>query len=56
MSLRPATEADIPAIAAIYADAVLNGTASFEAVPPDAAEMARRRADLVATGFPYLVA
>ena len=34
--------ADIPAITAIYADAVLTGTASFEIEPPDEAEMMRR--------------
>lgn len=55
-SLRPAVEADIPAIARIYADAVLNGTASFEIEPPAEPEIARRRAALVADGFPYLVA
>lgn len=56
LSLRPAENADIPAISAIYADAVLHGTASFETEPPSDAEMARRRAELVAGGFPYLVA
>ena len=56
LSLRPAVEADIPAITRIYADAVLTGTASFEVVPPTEAEMADRRAALVADGFPYLVA
>ncbi|TXN84294.1 GNAT family N-acetyltransferase [Methylobacterium sp. WL8] len=55
-NLRPAVEADIPAITRIYADAVLNGTASFEVEPPTEAEMARRRSALVADGFPYLAA
>ncbi len=55
-SLRPAVEADIPAITRIYADAVLYGTASFETEPPREHEMARRRAVLVADGFPYRVA
>jgi len=36
-SIRPATPADIPAIAAIYGDAVRNGTASWELDPPDEA-------------------
>ncbi|KAB0266444.1 GNAT family N-acetyltransferase [Microvirga brassicacearum] len=54
--LRPSIEADIPAITAIYADAVVHGTASFELVPPTEAEMARRRAALVEADFPYLVA
>ena len=53
---RPATEADIPAIAAIYAEAVRNGTATFETEPPSEAEMGRRLAEIVGAGFPYLVA
>jgi hypothetical protein len=48
--------ADIPAITAIYTDAVRFGTASFEIDPPDAAEMGERFAVLAAGGFPYLVA
>ncbi len=56
IAIRPSTEADIPAIAAIYAHHVLTGTASFETEPPDTAEMARRRADVLARGLPYLVA
>lgn len=56
MQIRPATPSDVPAIAAIYADAVLNGTASFELEPPAEAEMARRMAALLDGGFPYLIA
>jgi phosphinothricin acetyltransferase len=54
--VRPSTAADLSAITAIYADAVVHGTASFELDPPDIAEMARRRAALLESGFPYLVA
>lgn len=54
--VRPSTEADLPAITAIYAPAVLHGTASFETEPPDIDEMGRRRLLLVEGGFPYLVA
>jgi L-amino acid N-acyltransferase YncA len=54
--IRPAREADMPAIAAIYAPSVTDGTASFELVPPDAAEMARRWRALVEAGYPYLAA
>jgi L-amino acid N-acyltransferase YncA len=54
--LRPAEASDIPAIAQIYADAVTNGTASFELTPPDEAEMMRRFTALVGNGYPYLVA
>ena len=56
LRIRPAADADIPAIAAIYAHAVRHGTASFELEPPDEPEMARRRSALVAGGYPYLVA
>lgn len=54
--IRDCREADLPDITAIYADAVENGTASFELAPPDLAEMASRRATLVGGGYPYLVA
>ena len=54
--VRPSADADIPAIAGIYGHHVLHGLASFEEVAPAAEEMARRRADIVAKGFPYLVA
>ena len=56
VTIRPTLAADIPAITAIYAEAVLNGTATFELVPPDAAEMELRRAALAAGGHPHLVA
>jgi L-amino acid N-acyltransferase YncA len=54
--VRSSTEADIPAIAAIYAHAVLNGTASFELDPPTQEEMTRRRVAILDGGYPYLVA
>jgi phosphinothricin acetyltransferase len=54
--LRDSTDADLPAIAAIYGHWVLNGIASFELEPPDVAEMARRRAAVLAGGYPYIVA
>ncbi len=53
--IRPATQADIPAITRIYGASVLTETASFEFVPPDEAEMARRLAAFTEAGFPYLV-
>lgn len=56
MLLRPAGPADIPEITAIYADAVRNGTASWEWDPPDEAEMLRRMTALLDGKFPYLVA
>jgi phosphinothricin acetyltransferase len=54
--LRPATFADIRAITAIYAEAVLKGTATFEIEAPNEAEMERRMKALFAGGFPYFVA
>src|SRR5262249_3390196 len=56
IAIRAAAAADVAAITAIYDHGVRHGTASFELEPPDAAEMARRRAALVDGGFPYLVA
>jgi phosphinothricin acetyltransferase len=56
MDLRAATEADMPAIRSIYAEAVLTGTASFETEPPDVAELTRRWRAVRAAGGPYLVA
>lgn len=56
MLLRPSRPADIPAIATIYRDAVLTGTASWELEPPDEPEMARRREAILAGGYPHLVA
>ena len=44
--VRTSTDADLSAIAAIYAHAVEHGTASFELAPPSTAEMERRRAAL----------
>ena len=54
--IRPAIAADLPAITSIYEQAVLYGTATFELLPPDLAEMTRRFTALVEGGFPYLVA
>jgi L-amino acid N-acyltransferase YncA len=54
--IRPAIEADLPSVTQIYEHAVLHGTATFELIPPDLAEMTRRFKALVDGGFPYLVA
>lgn len=54
--VRDATDADMPAIKAIYAHHVLHGTGSFETEPPSIAEMAQRRANVLGLGLPYLVA
>ena len=54
--IRPSREEDVARIAAIYGHHVRHGLASFEEVPPGAQEIARRRADILARGLPYLVA
>jgi len=56
LRIRPVGPPDIGAITRIYADAVIEGTASFEIEPPDEAEMARRYEMLLAGGYPYVVA
>lgn len=55
-SIRPRTDADLPAITAIYAHHVLHGTGTFEIDPPTEADMAGRRADVLGRGLPWLVA
>jgi L-amino acid N-acyltransferase YncA len=52
---RPANVADIPGITGIYAEHVVNDATSFEAVPPEEAEMRRRMAALIEGDYPYLV-
>jgi phosphinothricin acetyltransferase len=55
-TLRLATDADIPAITAIYRPAVLQGTASFEVEAPGEEEMLRRFRTITDGGYPYFVA
>ncbi len=56
INIRHAVEADFAAITAIYADAVLTGTASYELEPPGLDEMVRRWRALREQGYPYRVA
>jgi phosphinothricin acetyltransferase len=56
MQIRDATDADVPAMAAIYAHHVLHGTGTFEEEPPTEAEMAARLAEVRRNGFCWLVA
>jgi L-amino acid N-acyltransferase YncA len=56
LEIRPTIAADLAAITEIYAHEVREGTATFELVPPDLAEMTRRFQVLMDGGFPYLVA
>jgi len=53
--IRESRDEDVAAIAAIYGHHVLHGIASFEEVAPTAEEMARRRAEVLARGLPYMV-
>lgn len=46
---------DAAAIAEIYAHYVLESTATFETEPPDEVESRRRIADIVDTGYPFLI-
>lgn len=55
-AIRPATPADVPAITAIYAAEVRELVNTYEYDAPGEAEMARRMQDILAQGFPYLVA
>ena len=54
--IRDSRDGDVARIAVIYAHHVRHGVASFEEVPPAADELARRRADVLDRGLPYLVA
>ncbi|HSV47367.1 MAG TPA: GNAT family N-acetyltransferase [Ramlibacter sp.] len=55
-TIRPSQDTDVPAITAIYSHHVLQGTGTFETIPPSEADMAARRADVLDKGLPYLVA
>lgn len=54
-TIRPSREDDLPAITAIYAHHVQHGTGTFEIDPPSPADMATRRAEVLARGLPWLV-
>ncbi|PQV48008.1 GNAT family N-acetyltransferase [Paraburkholderia sp. BL21I4N1] len=54
--IRDATEADLPAIQAIYAHHVLTGVASFEEIPPSVDDLRARLASVRGHGLPYMVA
>jgi len=56
LMIRPSTDTDLPAITAIYAHHVLNGTGTFEVDPPSLDDMRARRADVLSKGLPWLVA
>lgn len=54
--IRPSTASDIPAITEIYRQHVLNGTGSFEMLPPDEEEITQRWEKVTRRGCPWLVA
>lgn len=54
--IRPSVEGDMEQVRRIYAHEVLYGLSTFEEVPPDLAEMIRRREGVLALGLPHLVA
>src|SRR5438132_13450568 len=56
LEIRPTVEADLPAVTEIYEHAVLHGTATFELIAPDLAEMTRRLRALVDGGYTYFTA
>ncbi len=55
-AVTPATLADAAAFAEIYGHHVVNGTATFETVPPDAAAMEARMRGVLDAGWPWLAA
>ncbi len=55
-NIRASRDEDVPAITAIYAHHVLNGTGTFETIPPTPEDMAARRADVLSKELPYLIA
>ena len=56
IQIRASLPGDLPAITSIYSHHVRHGLASFEETPPSVEEMTARRNDVLARGFPYLVA
>jgi L-amino acid N-acyltransferase YncA len=56
VTVRASTVSDVPAITEIYGQHVIEGTGSFEIVPPDLEEIAKRRNDIMKRGLPWLVA
>ena len=56
MEIRPAIETDLPEIQAIYAHHVLNGTGTFEEVPPSLEEVVDRFNSITACHWAWLTA
>jgi L-amino acid N-acyltransferase YncA len=56
ITIRSAVFEDADAIAAIYAEHVRTGTASFDTVPRSSAETAQKVAEITGKGWPFLIA
>jgi phosphinothricin acetyltransferase len=56
MEITAATQADLEDCQAIYAHHVLNGTGTFEEIPPSLEELTRRHHTVTAAGWGWLVA
>ena len=56
LRVREAQAADLAAVQAIYAHHVRHGVGTFEEVPPDVEEIARRHASVTGYGLPWLAA
>jgi len=54
--IRPSRDDDAATLAGFYIDSVRTDTASWEYDPPDVAEFTRRRAEVLARGYPYFTA
>lgn len=56
LAIRNLTPDDLPSVTAIYADAVLKGSASYELEPPHLDEMIVRYSAITGKGYPYIAA
>ncbi len=55
-TIRDARAEDVPFLTAIYAESVVNDTATYELTPPGEPEMGARFSAITGNGYPYLVA
>ena len=55
-TIRPATAADLPAVAAIFAHYVETSVVTFEETPPTVTDWAHKLGELTDRGLPFLVA
>jgi L-amino acid N-acyltransferase YncA len=55
-TIRDAADADLSAVQRIYAHHVAHSLATFEEVPPSTEELSARRASVIGSGLPFLIA